>query len=280
MTSASPKPTSHFHLDPSRKNCPCTFKGRKMCPGDSQGGWTGREDLSSGLTLCLSLGTASVSNFTLYKLTHFWVHPNWDTCPVGKHMCLPQPACFEHLLSIITLSKAGGEGAQSSSAWQCRSHDGAHFSLICCGTLDARWNLRDEIWTISCFSSFWTVINTIKKAEQWGFPTPLLSRPISKAVAEMPSAAFVDPGLRSPCSLLSNRKAEQIKLKLSMEGWRRGRQGRAMPQPMCPLCSLYSQVPRVKLGEAEKPQQCQLSCLKPCTCLSRHHCEAKPRAGL
>jgi len=41
-------------------------------------------------------------------------------------------------------------------------------------------------------------INTIKKAEQWGFPTPLLSRPISKAVAEMPKAAFVDPGLRSP----------------------------------------------------------------------------------
>lgn len=164
-------------------------------------------------------------------------------------MCLPQPACFEHLLSIITRGKAGGEGAQGSSAWQYRSHHGAHFSLICCGTLDARWNLRDEIWAISCFSSFWTVINTIKKAEQWGFPTPLLSRPISKAVAEMPSAAFVDPGLRSPCSLLSNRKAEQIKHKLSLEGWRRGIQGRALPQPLCPLCSLHCHVPCVKPGE-------------------------------
>jgi len=41
-------------------------------------------------------------------------------------------------------------------------------------------------------------INTIKKAEQWGFPTPLFARPVSKAVAEMPSAAFVAPGLRSP----------------------------------------------------------------------------------
>lgn len=40
-------------------------------------------------------------------------------------------------------------------------------------------------------------INTIKQAEQWGFPTPFLSRPISKAVAEIPSDAFVHPGLRS-----------------------------------------------------------------------------------
>lgn len=139
--------------------------------------------------------------------------------------------------------------------------------------------MQDEIWVISCFSSFWTVINTIKKAEQWGFPTPLLSRPISKAVAEMPSAAFVDLGLRSPCSVLSNRKAEQIKHKLSLEGWRRGRQGRALPQPLCPLCSLHFHVSCVKLG-AGKPQQCQLSYLKPSTCNSGHHCAAKPWAGL
>lgn len=206
-----------------KEDLPLHIPGKEDVSWDSQGRWAGTEHLSWPPCVChWAHAIASASKFTPYKPIHSWVRPSWDTCPVGKHMCLPQPACFEHLLSIITLSKAGGEGAQGSSAWQCRSHDGAHFSLICCGTLDARWNLRDEIWAISCFSSFWTVINTIKKAEQWGFPTPLLSRPISKAVAEMPSAAFVDPGLRSPCSLLSNRKAEQIKHKLSLEAWRRG----------------------------------------------------------
>lgn len=84
MNSALPKPNSHFHLGPLRKNCPCTFKGRQMCPGDSQGGWAGREDVSSGLTLCLSLGTCLSLQFHTLQTNSFlsppWVGhlPNWE----------------------------------------------------------------------------------------------------------------------------------------------------------------------------------------------------------
>lgn len=133
------------------KNCPCTFKGGKMGCGDSQSRhlfWP--HSLFSGHPL-----PASASKLKYYKLIHFRAQSVLNGALRSTCVC-PQPACLEHSLSAPA-PKAGGEGAAGSPAWYCRSHEGAHFSLICCGALDARWNLRDEIWAISCFSSFWTV---------------------------------------------------------------------------------------------------------------------------
>lgn len=88
-------------------------------------------------------------------------------------------------------------------------------------------------------------INTIKQAEQWGFPTPFLSRPVSKAVAEMPVMPLfiLDSGFFH-VALLSNRRAEQIKNKLSVEGCKRrgDRRSAAQAYTQRPLHSHYSQV--------------------------------------
>lgn len=71
----------------------------------------------SDISECLLL--ASASNFEHYKLINFRAETILNRTLVQfRSTCVcPQPARFEHSLSIITFSKAGGEGAQGSSAW-------------------------------------------------------------------------------------------------------------------------------------------------------------------